>query len=487
MKSLLQTVGAIVVIVGLVASITFIYQMTTREDTTRPPGPATSDAKLGLMFPEISVETGAEYPLRTDGHYDFWFQNVQSRPVELGLFQVNCGCGSVEAAVLAADSFAAPGDWMEFQPQMPTAAAALIGAGPPQSAPSVVAPAVVQWTRMHQFLRDKLRWQKLAQNQFLSVPPQSTGLVRLTWHGNLTEPTEVKTLAAMLWTRDSNDSVPTPGPKLSVPVAFVLPISFEPPSMTISVNEISQGETGRAEFKCWSTTHSRFSIEPVAESEFVEVKTPRPLSPTELQDLADAIDGRRKRLKPDGAPENKEEPVANRTTVLSGYAITVSVHERLPSGKQLELGPFQSQISFKGGILGIELPPLAVTGVVRGEVTVTAPGERGEQRDRISLGSFPTERGRQLTATITTTQPGLDVKIVGLEPEQLKEYLEVHLQPVPGRAGESTREWELVLRVPPDRLEGKLPPHSVVILQTQGTSSRRVRIPIMGHAYVRGR
>jgi hypothetical protein len=486
MKSLLQTVGAIVVIVGLVASITFIYQMTTREDTTPPRGPATADVKLGLMFPEISVETGAEYPLRTDGHYDFWFQNLQSQPVELGLYQVNCGCGSVEAAVLAADAFTAPGDWKEFQPQMPIAAAALVGAGP-QGAPNLVAPAVAQWTRMHRFLKDKLRWQKLTQTQPLTVPPQSTGLVRLTWHGKLTEPTEVKTLAAMLWTRDSNDPTPKHGPKLSVPVAFVAPIHFEPPSMTIAVNEISQGETSQVEFKCWSSTHSRFSIEPVAENEFVEIKTPRPLTSSELQDLAVTIDGRRKSLKPNQASESKEEPVASRTTVLSGYAITVSVRERLPSGKQLDLGPFQSQIFFKGGIQGIELPPLVVTGVVRGEVTVTAPGERGEQRDRISLGSFPTERGRQLTATITTSQPGLDLKFIGLEPEQLKDYLEVHLKPVPGRAGETAREWELVLRVPPDRLEGKLPPHSVVILQTQGTSSRRVRIPIMGHAYVRGR
>jgi hypothetical protein len=480
--------------------------MTSREDTPAP-GPTPGEAEPGLKFPVTIVDTGAEYPLHTDGHFNFWFRNPHDKPIQLGIFPgrqgKNCDCSSVEAALFAPDSFA-PEDWKQLQTDAPVTAVALIGAPAPHGCVAnllEVAPTVAQMTRTHEFLRDKLRWHTLELDDPLTVPGQAVGLVRLTWHGNRTEPSEMNSLWAGLWTKEPDADRPTIGPKLSVRLAFVLPIRIEPTSRTIAVRELSQGEKGDAEFLCWSSTHRQFTIEPVAESEFVTVQKPRPLRPSEL----DALTTHYKRLiaeqewrkkNPKGQPHSLSESEiedlikGSHIQVLAGYAVTVTVRERLANGKQLDLGPFQSQIHFKGELHGVEIPPVTVTSVIRGEVTVTAPGIRDaaqEQRDRLSLGEFYADRGKELIAKVTADRPGIEVKVVGLEPEDLKKHLEVDLRPVKASAGDDVRVWNLHIQVPPDRLQGRLPPHSVILLETKGTASRRIRIPISGHASVRSR
>jgi hypothetical protein len=510
MKSLLQTLGAIVAVVALVAGITFVSQIMTREDTTPTPGPNPADAEPGLRFPTTSIDTGAEYPLHTDGHYNFWFRNPHDKPIDLGILPgregKNCDCSSVEAALLTPEFFKSPEDWKQFQSQAPATAVALIGAPTPLG---YVANHVEVWPMvsqqlagMHRFLADKLRWHTLTLEDPLTVPGQTDGVVRLTWHGNRTEPSEMNTLRAGLWTREPDAQRPTLGPRLSVLIAFVAPIRIEPPTRTITVRELAQGEKGEAEFICWSSTHSQFTIEPVPQSEFVTVQKPRALGPSELKELAARFKERTaqqewRKKNTQETPraltptEIDEYAKGKETQVLAAYAVPVTVCETL-NDKQLPLGPFSSEIHFKGELHGVEIPPVLVTSLIRGEVTVTAPGDRDpaqEQRDRLTLGEFYSDRGKELSAKITADRPGIEVKLVGLEPEALKKYLEVDPpQPVSGASGDDTRVWTLRIRVPPDRLQGRLPPRSVIILETKkGTSARLIRVPITGHGSVRGR
>jgi hypothetical protein len=457
MKTLLLTLGAIVAVVGLVAGITFLANR-TGEDGPETPAPKAPDMAVGLRFPETAVETGVEYPLHAPGHYDFWFANPHDRPFELGLSDKNCDCAGVEAAVLTPEAFASPEEWTQLRAELPTTGALLVALAP-QGPLTLTGPAVAGMARAHQFLGDRLCWQQLEVTRRFSVPPHATGLVRIRWHANQNEPTPMKTLSVTLWTRDALNPEAAAGPRLSVPMALVLPVRLDPPSRTVAVPELAPDESTKVDVVCWSSTHHQFDLEPYTDSDFLTVRS-RPLLPGEAEKLAARYN----------------------TQVLSGYVVTATVHGRLSETRQLDLGPFNYHVYFKGGIAGVEVLPVTVTGMVHGDVTVTAPPD---QRDRISLGLFRSDEGKSVPVSIVADRPGVTVKLVGLEPEELKRYLKAELQPK-GTSG-SKPAWELTLRVPPHALQGKLPDQSAIILQTQGSSSRHIRIPVTGHAYLGGR
>jgi hypothetical protein len=59
-------------------------------------------------------------------------------------------------------------------------------------------------------------------------------------------------------------------------------------------------------------------------------------------------------------------------------------------------------------------------------------------------------------------------------------YLEATLKPVE-QSGSGDR-WDLTLTVPPNRVTGRLPVDSVVVLKTNNVPPRRIRIPVIGRA-----
>src|SRR2546421_13038440 len=102
MKWLSQTVVPLVVVVGLVFLIAFISQYKPSEPGVAP-GPKLTKQTTGqqasiehLKFPETTVLTPMDIELGTQGHFEFWFQNPNSVPVEVGIQEKSCTCTNVD-------------------------------------------------------------------------------------------------------------------------------------------------------------------------------------------------------------------------------------------------------------------------------------------------------------------------------------------------------------------------------------------------------
>jgi hypothetical protein len=163
--------------------------------------------------------------------------------------------------------------------------------------------------------------------------------------------------------------------------------------------------------------------------------------------------------------------------VLCGYRVDVTVHERISDRVQLELGPFLRRLQLATDLMEEPIGPL-LSGVVRGEVQVGTP----EDNDRIDLKSFPAEQGTRKQVPIIT-EPGTDLigEAIECDPDFLKVQL-VQRQPAKDGNGAS---WALQVEVPPGRAFGTLPLQSAIYLQLRGNPPRRIRIPVVGNAYVR--
>src|SRR5207245_6900724 len=95
-----------------------------------------------------------------------------------------------------------------------------------------------------------------------------------------------------------------------------------------------------------------------------------------------------------------------------GYAVRVTVRERLSDAVQMELGPFVRRITLTSDP-EIEPAQVVVTGVVRGDVTVGTEDDKG----RIALGFFPARNGITKNVRLIAHRPGLELKVARVDPE----------------------------------------------------------------------
>jgi hypothetical protein len=160
------------------------------------------------------------------------------------------------------------------------------------------------------------------------------------------------------------------------------------------------------------------------------------------------------------------------TQIKSGYRVTVTIYEEL-KGKHLDMGPFQHTLVLAND-LDFELKA-ELQGTVRGEVQVGT----ADDRDRIDLGYFRADDGASRTVPLDCARSGLELEVDSKEPS----YLEV--QPLGGGKvlPEGGKRWELTVAVPRNLPGDRLPEHSAIILKTKDKPPRRIRIPVVGHAY----
>jgi hypothetical protein len=472
-RSVIQTVLPILILVGLVAGTTFIYTMTNRDTATTEVTP-TNVARVKLSFPETSFDTPKDYLLHSTGHLDFWFANPQPTPVEIGLTYTNCDCTGVQLGLLSPEGMTDAAEWPQFQSWVAgtqTSVVGLMAGGLPQA----LARAAEAELDTHQRLGEKLRWQELVMlkpprpAQTGTVPAGAAGVLRLHFEAKK-EFRQTDHMKADLWTRTAGtQETITQGPQLVVSLRFVRPIQFEPENIVYGVGPVEGDQPSRptAKFVCYSTTLSQFRLKAKPDSPCLEV-TCQPLSPEQRAYLEETLRGRKL-----DAP------------VTSGYVLEVTAHGRR-GGAELDLGPFSRHIQLTSeDLLGgaDNFPEVGITGVVHGDVTVTAPApEAGQQtNDFIVLGTFRADRGKSITATVQAQSSGveLDTSYVRLEPADLEGTVEARL--VPQKTNSSDRPaWDLQVKIPANRLHGPLPKHTAILLKLKGNSPRALRVPIAG-------
>jgi hypothetical protein len=452
MKFLTQVVLPIAILVAVVGGVTFIWQYS---GSPKVPPPQTGTGAISdelLRFPtrfgvwtaedarrlaeeNRMPETVAEFEVHSTGHYDFWFHNPTTAPVEIGLKYKSCTCADVKVGVLT------PEGRREMATHGPAVVASLVLAG--AGGADVLAPLAAENAWLQRVLDKQATWTPLdTENDSSAViagPGQgpAVGVVRLGWVGKQPQPIR---LAAKLQPQQSGRFGSEI--RLELPVAFVPPMRVDAETLQLrEINRKDQKET--AEFNCWSSTRDDFKFTTVKEEKGHPnfECTWRPLTDEERRSLANE----------------------HKTVVRCGYRVTVTAHERRGNGEPLDLDRIRRKIIVTGPA---DVEPLTVllTGVVRGEVALRT----ADDKDYIDLGSFRASRGlRTKRATLVSEEPGLKLKLASWTPD----YLKVALQPQ-GMVDGSQR-WELTVEVPAGLAAGRLPADSAVILQTQGASRGR--------------
>jgi hypothetical protein len=445
-----QIVLVIVVVVGLVAGITFIAQYQPSRVSRGPePPPPPPGTEVDLFFPRLSPEwdppATSEFELRSPGWCDFWFKNKTGKTVLVSDVTKSCKCQSVQICHFTGDQ----------QPRYLRWAA-----GSATSEIGIMTSGLTGLLPQMEFDRGAgadLRGAKVAWHDFQSgtdqvkIPPEASGIVRALWDGKRSK-LGPERLTVTFYTQAQEES-PTPRNQvqLEVPLVFVPPLRSIP--ATAEVGDIGLSEEKTAEFLVWSSTRAGFHLTANEKNNAPCFScSVRPLNDEERSGLVE---------------KSKGEPVR------CGYAVQVRVRERQSDEQQMDLGPFTRRIILHpDGDIGED--SVAVSGTVRGEVIVGSEEERG----RVDFRSFRVRTGASMSILVRGQVPGLNLRQEDLrvEPESLN-YLKVRLEP----AGKD--RWKLQVEVPRDGPPGKLPEHSAVMLKIPTSPPRYIRVPIAGIAY----
>jgi hypothetical protein len=342
----------------------------------------------------------------------------------------------------------------EAQSRMAVLAAALGLVGAPELAVLGSVPDVakgIQWRPLTQ--------QHERQQAVLNVPPAdpTTGpqiaAVRFSWVVRSPQPIRLK--ATVQHQLESNLETTD----FEVPLSIVSRMMVAP--SLLQLGDLNYKEQREVHFFVWSATRPSLDvrIESVSPDECIEVGTPVPLPEQVLSELPQVM--------------LQAGAITQLTRLQCGYTVKVTVHERRGDKHQLELGPLGRRLVVK---LNNGSPDddvnVILTGVVRGAIRV---GDASD-RDRIDLGTFPARRGVDKRVTITSTDTGINLKVVGKSPEALQ--VELKEQP----AGVGQKRWLLHVEVAPNTFSGMLPSDTAVYLQTDANPPRSIRIPVVGVA-----
>jgi hypothetical protein len=471
-----QAVLAIVVLMGLVAGVTFyfMYQGLDYGGGDPPPPPPTTAAKA-LKFAEQADEkvirriwdppTQGEFEEGTNGHYDFWFENPQDVPVELGIAYKSCKCTVPSVCILSPEETQRYRTW-SYGSAAAHVALAHQGMLPLLGQMQLDQEVTPGWSRA------RLDWQPLPVNDDQGVPvgPHFSGMLRIAWDGTKAQ-SGSQLLKVDIWMQaQEGTSAPRARQTIELPVFWVTPLQFVPP--TLDAGELNPQQKRELLAVCWSSTRSWFPLH-------IEEKRGEPYFHCTCQPLTAEqrnafAEGMRKKPAKEG-----EEP-GPKPRVLYAYQVHITVQERVSETARMDMGPFGRKIVVAGPDSMVAEVPLS--GTVRGEIQVGGEDDNG----KIRLGQFKAKTGTQKTVRLTANRPGLQLEFHHLELEHKEEkslpFLKLKGPTAVGSSAE-VMQWELRVQVPPGGSPRLLENCAVVLkLVTPGGAYRFIRIPITGAA-----
>ncbi len=467
MRAKLMTAAALVMLVGVVFVATLVSQYSGSPEPAPSPvegNPAiVSGPPLRFTNTQMAyLPESKELPQRHfTGFYEvspdlvpasFWFRNTHPLPVELTVRGRSCtSCTSARVAVVP--------------PGQVNALAVMAGAaGLGRGADLVTTLAAAD-------LMSKLPWQPLdfdTPDAGVAIPAATEagptwGVFQLQVRVVAVGPKPLKADAGL-----RVGTLPPVRQEFEVAVVGVNPFEVEPRTLALGTMPEDYGDR-QFDLTVWSATRTPDRLPAAAAAvnirdPFVAIGPPVALTPDERAQVA-------RSLAAQGTPFR----------VTAGYRVPVTVHRRRPpSGPpgpaEPDIGPFDRQIGITCG--GSHAASVGVTGVVVGAVSLVDGGV-------IDLKDFPgpagVERGN---FTLASERPDLPLAVVPAEckPEYLKASLS---EP---RVEGGRRFWTLTVAVPPGACFADLPPDSVLVLAGESRGQTiRVRLPVKGRGYARGR
>ena len=472
MRSNLMAALGVGMLLCVVFGVTLIGQYSggPDKDAPKPDGPAAivgvplSFTSTEMSYNPNSEDLGKKY---FDGFYEitdqlrpvnFWFKNPHTQPVLFTVRGRSCtSCTSANVAVVSTEAM------KRFEGA--TAVARLgVGVAP---VPDLVTPVA------HLALLDSLQWQPLnfdTPEVGVTIPAAADAdtptwgvfqvLVKVTGVGP-------KRLAAEVGMAVGS----APSVRQTFYVTVIGAAALEVSPKRLDFGEFPEGATPRtAELFCWSATREQDELPPPTASvnvkdPFLRLGTPVPLTAAERN----RIDSER---PAGGGP----------LRVRGGYRIPVTLLRKAPAAEatpggatQPDVGPYERQV----GVAGVGAAVLAVT--VSANVTgVLALRDGGV----IDLKDFNGRSGVERNVAVVSDRGDLALEL--LPDECVPKFVKVTLGAPSDAAGR--REWAIKLVVPPDACQADLPPDSVVVLRgVTGGETVKIKLPMKGRGFVRGR
>jgi hypothetical protein len=454
MKSPLQTLALVVAIVVILFGVTFVRQnvKTIIIEPPTGPSPEPEPGPVRLYFPVTKVEGHPEWELHSFGHHDFWFKNNDSKPIEIGFVKKSCRCSKVEVLPMTTSEAERLQTWFAM-------ASATLALDAPTGLLETLGVAAVAQDGTRKFEEDQGGWKKLDESKNVIAPAQGAGMVRLTWEG--------KQIAAIrltteMWAQEVDNPYTRGGTTtLEAAVGIVPAFHSWPDKLNLPTDLQPNGEQ-TVETYVWSSTRAGFTVSAHEESNHPCFKCEcAPIRGLDFEKVATLLNDR------------------GTTHPLTMYRVRITVRERVGEN-QMDLGPFTHKIVLTSDQRDFPKNTVTLDGTVRGDIKVggvEAEDQRVQrERDKIVLRIFRSDRGTTQSIPIESAQTGTKLSVDSVTPS----YLEAVLTPVEQSA--SGDRWNLTLTVPPNRVTGRLPVDSVVVLKTSNVPPRRIRIPVLGRA-----
>jgi hypothetical protein len=453
MKSPLQTVALIVAIVLILFGVTFVRQYVKSDKPTEEvkAGPEPPIA-VRLHFPVTKVEGHPEWEFHSFGHHDFWFKNSDRQPIEIGFVKKSCRCSKVEVLPMTASEAERLQHWF-------ATVATTLAFNAPASLLETIGVAAVAQDGTRKFEEERGGWKKLDESKNVIAPAEGAGMVRLTWEGK--QIADIR-LTTEMWAQEVDNPRTRGGTTtLEAPVSIVPAFHSWPDTLKLRTDLQPNGQE-TVETYVWSSTRAGFTVSAHEESNHPCFKCEcLPIRGQDFEKVTMLL--------------NERGP----THPLTMYRVRITVRERVGEN-QMDLGPFTHKIVLISDQRDFPKNAVTLDGTVRGDIKVggvEAEDQRVQrERDKIVLRIFRSDRGTTQTIPIESTQTGTNLSVDSVSPS----YLEAVLKPVEQTAlGD---RWNLTLTVAPNRVTGRLPVDSVVVLKTSNVPPRRVRIPVLGRA-----
>ncbi len=469
MRTAIQVALALVAIMALVAGVTYLAQYGPKSGGVTPESnnaagqppvagnqgqPDNGTIAFATQKVQWTEKHEGDFEKAKKGHHDLFFRNQSLTPTVIGLEYKNCKCTDAAIMPLSKEQLPAFDKWVGTS-------SATILAGLQRGPLACVSLMGWEYMAVPKLFGLEMVWHGLEQGKAtVTIPPEGGGVLRIQFEGkkDLTGDFLVK---AGLWAEPEGQPNRRTHGEVEVQINYVAPVVLT--NSQINLESFNAGDEKSGETLLYSTTDGGFDL-------YANQPHPSPLIDVRIEDLTSA----------EIAEYKKAEILEPRT--LAAKRIKITVHERLGEANKMDLGPFYRKIFLSKSKDDPEDAMVVVGGEIRGELVVGAPEDRG----RIDMKTFRSERGVDRTVAVLAQQPNLelDTKVVRVYPENLQDFMNVTVEKAKPIGGEKRNRWHLHVSLKPGFPPGKFPEGTAVFLQIAGTTPpRQIRIPIIGMAY----
>jgi len=284
----------------------------------------------------------------------------------------------------------------------------------------------------------------------IEIPADFGGVMRIAWKSRKAVG-ESPLIKVRVWAQPKGKMAERTFVELETHFRLVAPVLFD--QVELALGTIGLGAVAEAQCTWWSATRSKVDLKAVGDDPLV-TWTVTPFSGAECAEL-----------------EKQLRNLRINTRVQAAGRLSVKVQEQ-KGRQQLDQGHMN-----RPAPLLLDDQPLAIVprlvGRVQGEVEVGIERDQG----KINLHNFSSAKGKK-QPIILRSEPGTDLAIDSVKPSYLKVQIRVNKQ----ASTTQKKSWILEVEVPAGSHLGPFAEDSAVILKTQSTPPRYIRIPVLGSA-----